>query len=127
MTDFNPTSRTTFKRLPQRGSHEREVINSILDEGLVCHVGFIHEGHPVVLPTAYGRAGDKLYLHGAKSSRMMSPLRGGAEVCVTVTLLDGSVLARSAFHHSMNYRSVVIFGVTSVVDDPAEKYMRISS
>src|SRR5438105_1202952 len=111
MTDFNPTSRTALKRLPQRGTYEREVVNSILDEGLVCHVGFIQDGHPFVIPTAYGRAGDKLYLHGARASRMMGALRGGARVCVTVTLLDGLVLARSAFHHSMNYRSVMIFGV----------------
>ena len=122
MTNFNATPRTTFKRLPQRGTYEREAIYDILDEGLVCHVGFIQEGHPVVIPTAYGRAGDTLYLHGAKASRMMNALqRDGAEVCVTVTLLDGLVLARSAFHHSMNYRSVVIFGKVSAVDDPAEK------
>ena len=121
MTDFTPTPRTTLKRLPRRGTYEREVVNNILDEGLVCHVGFIQDGHPVVLPTAYGRAGDRLYLHGAKASRMMNALRGGAEVCVAVTLLDGLVLARSAFHHSMNYRSVVIFGKVSAVDDPAEK------
>jgi nitroimidazol reductase NimA-like FMN-containing flavoprotein (pyridoxamine 5'-phosphate oxidase superfamily) len=88
---------------------------------LVCHVGFIHDGHPFVIPTAYGRAGDKLYIHGAKASRMLNVLRGGAEVCVTVTLLDGLVLARSAFHHSLNYRSVVIFGKVSAVDDPIEK------
>jgi uncharacterized protein len=121
MADLNPTPRTTLRRLPQRGTYEREVVNSILDEGLVCHVGFVHEGHPVVIPTAYGRAGDTLYLHGARSSRMMGALRGGAQVCVTVTLLDGLVLARSAFHHSMNYRSVVIFGAASAVEDPSEK------
>lgn len=122
MTNFNPTPRTTLKRLPQRGAYEREVVYSILDEGLVCHVGFIHDGHPTVIPTAYGRAGDKLYIHGAKTSRMMNLLRGGREVCVTVTLLDGLVLARSAFHHSMNYRSVVIFGKASAVEDLTEKY-----
>jgi nitroimidazol reductase NimA-like FMN-containing flavoprotein (pyridoxamine 5'-phosphate oxidase superfamily) len=121
MADFTPTPRTTLKRLPRRGTYEREVVNNILDEGLVCHVGFVHDGHPVVIPTAYGRAGAKLYLHGAKASRMMNALRDGAEVSVTVTLLDGLVLARSAFHHSMNYRSVVIFGKVSAVDDPAEK------
>lgn len=122
MADFGPTPRTTLKRLPKRGSYEREVVYSILDEGIVCHVGFIHEGQPCVIPTAYGRAGDKLYLHGAKSSRMLNVLRGGMEVCLTVTLLDGLVLARSAFHHSLNYRSVVIFSVASEVEDPAEKY-----
>ncbi|PYS81400.1 MAG: pyridoxamine 5'-phosphate oxidase family protein [Acidobacteria bacterium] len=121
MTDFNPTPRTTLRRLPQRGTYEREVVNRILDEGLVCHVGFVHEGLPVVIPTAYARADDRLYLHGAKASRMMSVLRGGARVCVTVTLLDGLVLARSASHHSMNYRSVVIFGAVSAVEDPSEK------
>lgn len=121
MTDFKPTSRTTLKRLPQRGSYERETINSILDEGLVCHVGFVQDGMPVVIPTAYGRAGDTLYIHGAKSSRMASALRAGVQVCVTVTLLDGLVLARSAFHHSMNYRSVVLFGVARAVEDAEEK------
>lgn len=122
MENFHPTPRTTLRRLPQRGTYDREMVYSILDEGLACHVGFIHEGHAVVIPTAYGRAGDKLYLHGAKTSRMMNLLRAGAKVCVTVTLLDGLVLARSAFHHSMNYRSVLIFGVASAVEDPAEKY-----
>lgn len=121
MADFTPTPRTTLKRLPRRGTYEREVVNNILDEGLICHVGFVHDNHPVVIPTAYGRAGERLYLHGSKASRMMNVLRGGTEVCVTVTLLDGLVLARSAFHHSMNYRSVVIFGKVTAVDDPVEK------
>src|SRR5204863_2926116 len=122
MADLTPTPRTNLRRLPRRGSYEREVVNNILDEGLVCHVGFVHDGHPVIIPTAYGRADDKLYVHGAKASRMMNVLRGGAEVCVTVTLLDGLVLARSAFHHSMNYRSVVIFGKASAIEDLTEKY-----
>jgi nitroimidazol reductase NimA-like FMN-containing flavoprotein (pyridoxamine 5'-phosphate oxidase superfamily) len=122
MTNFNPTPRTTLKRLPQRGSYERESVYSILDEGLVCHVGFLQDGLPFVIPTAYGRAGDKLYIHGAKASRMMNLLRDGGQVCVSVTLLDGLVLARSAFHHSMNYRSVIIFGVAAAVEDPSEKY-----
>src|SRR5947209_1149190 len=121
MADFTPTARTTLKRLPRRGSFERELIYSILDEGLVCHVGFVHNNHPVVIPTAYGRTGEHLYIHGSKASRMMSALRDGADVSVTVTLLDGLVLARSAFHHSMNYRSVVIFGKVSEVLDRAEK------
>lgn len=121
MTTFNATPRTTLKRLPQRGTYDREEIYSILDEALVCHVGFVNDGQPFVIPTAYGRAGNTLYLHGAKTSRMMNVLQGGAQVCVTVTLLDALVLARSAFHHSLNYRSVVIFGVASVVEDPAEK------
>src|SRR4051812_35428513 len=122
MTTFNATPRATLKRLPQRGTYEREDIYNILDAGLVCHVGFVADRQPFVIPTAYGRAGDKLYLHGSKASRMMKHLQRGAEVCVTVTLLDGLVLARSAFHHSLNYRSVVIFGRASVVADLAEKY-----
>ena len=121
MTDFTPTPRTTLKRLPRRGTYERELIYSILDEGLVCHVGFVQDNQPVVIPTAYGRAGAKLYIHGAKASRMMNVLRDGADVSVTVTLLDALVLARSAFHHSMNYRSVVIFGKVSEVLDREEK------
>jgi nitroimidazol reductase NimA-like FMN-containing flavoprotein (pyridoxamine 5'-phosphate oxidase superfamily) len=120
--DFNPTERTRLKRLPARGSYEREVVNRILDEGLVCHVGFVADGSPVVIPTGYGRAGDTLYVHGSAASRMLRTLSGGVRVCVTVTLLDGLVLARSAFHHSMNYRSVVIFGTASAVEDEAEKW-----
>ena len=119
--NFERTGRTRLKRLPQRGSYEREVVYRILDEGLVCHVGFVADGSPVVIPTGYGRLGDTLYVHGSAASRMMRTLAGGVEVCVTVTLLDGLVLARSAFHHSMNYRSVVVFGTASAVEDPAEK------
>lgn len=121
MKDFKPTRRTTLKRLPKRGTHEREVVNKILDEGFICHVGFVVDGRPVVIPTAYGRQGDKLYLHGAAASRMLKALGEGVDVCVTVTLLDGLVLARSAFHHSLNYRSVVIFGRAQVVEDEGEK------
>lgn len=121
MENFNPTERTQLKRLPARGSYEREVVNRILDEGLVCHVGFVSDGSPVVIPTGYGRAGDTLYVHGSAASRMLRTLAGGVRVCVTVTLLDGLVLARSAFHHSMNYRSVVVFGTASVVEDASEK------
>lgn len=120
MEDFNPTERTRLKRLPQRGSFEREIVYSILDEGLVCHVGFNVGGEPYVIPTGYGRNGDTLYIHGSAASRMLRTLASGVRVCVTVTLLDGLVLARSAFHHSMNYRSVVIFGMASVVEDAAE-------
>lgn len=121
LKDFEPTARTRVKRLPQRGSYEREAVYRILDEGLVCHVGFVADGQPVVIPTGYGRAGDTLYVHGSAASRMLRTLAGGVRVCVTVTLLDGLVLARSAFHHSMNYRSVVVFGTASVVEDAAEK------
>lgn len=109
------TARTTLKRLPKRGNFERETIYQILDEGLVCHVGFTLDEQPYVIPTGYARHGDRLLIHGSAVSRMLRTLAGEVSVCVTVTLLDGLVLARSAFHHSMNYRSVVIFGRAQVV------------
>lgn len=118
--DFTPTLRSTVKR-SQRGNYERQAVYQILDEGLVCHVGFVVNGQPYVIPTAYGRVGDKLYIHGSPASRMLRTLQEGIEVCLTVTLLDGLVLARSAFHHSMNYQSVVVFGTASVVEDMEEK------
>jgi uncharacterized protein len=121
MEDFEPTDRTTLKRLPKRGHFERNTVYQILDEGFVCHVGFVVEHRPVVIPTGYGRLEDKLYIHGSAASRMLRALREGIDVCVTVTLIDGLVLARSAFHHSMNYRSVVIFGRAQIVDDVEEK------
>ena len=125
MEDFEPTERTTLKRLPKRGNYEREVVNKILDEGFVCHVGFVLDGRPFVIPTGYGRSGDKLYIHGSAASRMLRTLREGVDVCVTVTLIDGLVLARSAFHHSMNYRSVVVFGRARVVEDLDEKMLAL--
>ena len=115
------TERTTLKRLPQRGNYQRELINQILDEGFVCHVGFVVENQPFVIPTGYARAGNRMFIHGSQASRMLRTLGQGIEVCVTVTLIDGLVLARSAFHHSMNYRSVVVFGRAAVVDNPDEK------
>ena len=121
MEDFAPAGRTQLKRLPQRGCYEREAVYRILDEGLVCHVGFVAGGEPFVIPTAYARAGDDLYIHGSPASRMLRALAGGVRVCVTVTLLDGLVLARSAFHHSMNYRSVVVFGTARLVESEREK------
>jgi nitroimidazol reductase NimA-like FMN-containing flavoprotein (pyridoxamine 5'-phosphate oxidase superfamily) len=121
MENFEPTERTTLKRLPKRGNYERETVNKILDEGFVCHVGFVVDGRPFVIPTGYGRSGDMLYIHGSAASRMLRTLREGIDVCVTVTLIDGLVLARSAFHHSMNYRSVVVFGRARVVEDEDEK------
>lgn len=111
--------KTQVRRLPQRGAYDRPTIDAILDEGIVCHVGFADEGLPVVIPTGYVRDGDRLLLHGSRASRMMRHLAAGAPVCVTVTLLDGLVLARSAFNHSMNYRSVVVHGQAKVV--PAEE------
>jgi nitroimidazol reductase NimA-like FMN-containing flavoprotein (pyridoxamine 5'-phosphate oxidase superfamily) len=121
MESFAPTGRTTLKRLPQRGSYDREEVYRILDEGFVCHVGFAVDGQPFVIPTAYGRIGDKLYIHGSAASRTLRGLSGGIPVCVTVTLVDGLVLARSAFHHSINYRSVVILGAATMVEAAEEK------
>lgn len=121
MNSFTPTPRTTVKRLPKRAKYDYETVYPILDQGLICHVGFAVEDQPYVIPTAYGRVDDKLYIHGSPASRMLRSLQNGIPVCVTVTLLDGLVLARSAFHHSMNYRSVVVFGTASVVSDPQEK------
>lgn len=132
---FTPTERTRVVREPQRGVYDRETINKILDEGLVCHVGFLADGQPFVIPTLYARVGDAIYFHGSAASRM---LRGVSEspkqetdksddpsmqpnVCVTVTLVDGIVLARSVFNHSMNYRSVVVLGKATLVDEPEEK------
>jgi nitroimidazol reductase NimA-like FMN-containing flavoprotein (pyridoxamine 5'-phosphate oxidase superfamily) len=121
MSDFQVTARTQIKRLPKRGHYERETVYQILDTAFVCHVGFSVAGQPYVIPTNYGRAGDTLYLHGSAASRMLKTLSDGVPVCVTVTHVDGLVLARSAFHHSVNYRSVVILGTARLVDDPAEK------
>ncbi len=104
------TDRTRVRRLPKRGHYEFDTIRAILDEALLCHVGFVVEGAPVVIPTIHWRHGDLLYFHGSAASRMLRSLKDGVDACVTVTLLDGLVLARSAFHHSMNYRSVVVFG-----------------
>ena len=115
------TERTTLRRLPKRGSHDTKQIYQILDEGFICHVGFIVDGQPCVIPTGYGRQGDRLLIHGSQASRMLRTLKTGVDVCVTVTLLDGLVLARSAFHHSLNYRSVVIFGNAKLVEDESEK------
>ncbi|GAX40716.1 hypothetical protein NIES4075_16820 [Tolypothrix sp. NIES-4075] len=119
--NLTPTQRSQIKRLPQRGNYEQKVIYQILDEGLICHLGFTIDNQPFVIPTAYGRVEDQLYIHGSPASRMLRSLITGIEVCLTVTLLDGLVMARSAFHHSMNYRSVVIFGTASLVKDAEEK------
>jgi nitroimidazol reductase NimA-like FMN-containing flavoprotein (pyridoxamine 5'-phosphate oxidase superfamily) len=116
-----PTARTTVRRLPDRARYDRATVEAILDEGLVCHVGFVDGGQPFVIPSAYARMGDRLVVHGSAASRMMKVLCTGAPACVTVTLLDGLVLARSGFHHSMNYRSVVVVGAATEVASPAEK------
>ena len=125
-TNFNssssaPSLRTRVVRESQRAVYDREVVYQILDEAFLCHVGFVVEEQPFVIPTSYGRDGDLLYIHGSAASRMLRNLDQGVPVCVTVTLLDGLVLARSVFNHSMNYRSVVILGTATLVDDPAEK------
>src|SRR5579862_7380387 len=110
MSQFQPTQRTQVKRLPDRGAYDSETVFKILDEGLICHVGFSVDGQPYVIPTGFARVEDTLYIHGSAASRMLRTLAEGVQVCVTVTLLDGLVLARAAFHHSMNYRSVVMLG-----------------
>jgi nitroimidazol reductase NimA-like FMN-containing flavoprotein (pyridoxamine 5'-phosphate oxidase superfamily) len=115
------TERTTLKRAPRRGSFDRETIYRILDEAFVCHVGFTIDRRPVVIPTAYARVGDDLLIHGSTVSRMLITLAMEVDVCVTVTLIDGLVLARSAFDHSLNYRSVMIFGKAKVLIDRQEK------
>lgn len=118
---YVPTARTRVTREPERGVYDRATAYQILDEGFICHVGFMADGQPFVIPTGYGRAGDNLYIHGSAASRMLRRLDQGVAVCVTVTLLDGLVLARSVFNHSMNYRSVVILGTAQAVNDPGEK------
>jgi nitroimidazol reductase NimA-like FMN-containing flavoprotein (pyridoxamine 5'-phosphate oxidase superfamily) len=119
-TDHYPqTERTRVRRLPERAAYDRATVHAILDEGFLCHVGFVADGQPYVIPTGYARVGETLYLHGSTGSRL--GLRPGMDVCVTVTLLDGIVLARSAFHHSFQYRSVMVLGRTELVTDPAEK------
>lgn len=121
MDTFPPTGRTTVRRIPQRGVYDKAEVYAILDEGFVCHAGFAIDGQPYVIPTGYARSGDEIYLHGSAASRMLRSLGDGIDVCVTVTLIDGFVLSRSAFHHSINYRSVVILGRARVLSDPAEK------
>jgi hypothetical protein len=116
-----PSTRTRVVREPQRAVYDRDAVYRILDEAFICHVGFVVDGHPFVIPTSYGRSGDTLYVHGSAASRMLRNLDQGIPVCVTVTLLDGLVLARSIFNHSMNYRSVVILGTAQVVTNPEEK------
>ncbi|MGW6643319.1 hypothetical protein C9J60_22425 [Streptomyces sp. A244] len=123
-TGYTPTDRTVPTRSPDRASYDKDLVHAILDEAYVCHLGFVRDGAPVVLPTLYARVGERLYVHGSTGSR---PLRAagqadpGLEVCLTVTHVDGLVLARSAFHHSINYRSVVVHGVAHDVTDPEEK------
>jgi nitroimidazol reductase NimA-like FMN-containing flavoprotein (pyridoxamine 5'-phosphate oxidase superfamily) len=122
---YRPTERTSLRRLPERARYDTDTVHSILDEGFICHVAFVVDGQPYALPTGYARIGERLYLHGSTGSRL--GLRPGMDVCVTVTLLDGIVLARSAFHHSFQYRSVMVLGRTELVTDPAEKDAALSA
>ncbi len=117
-----PTDRTTVRRQSQRASYERKLVDAVIDEALSCHVGFAIDGRPWVIPTIHARIDDVLYLHGAVANHMLREISGGIEACVTITLVDALVLARSAFHHSMNYRSVMVFGRATIVDDPDEKW-----
>ena len=118
---YTPTARTRLVREAERAVYDREAAYRILDEGFLCHVGFVADGHPFVIPTSYGRKDDSLYIHGSAASRMLRQMKESIPVCITVTLLDGLVLARSIFNHSMNYRSVVVLGKATLVDDPEEK------
>jgi uncharacterized protein len=122
MKEIKQTERTKVKRMPKRGNYDRETIYKILDDAFICHVGFAVDNQPFVIPTSFARIGNRLMIHGSAASRMMRSLSEGIDVCVTVTLVDGLVLARSAFHHSMNYRSVVIFGKARLIENETEKF-----
>jgi hypothetical protein len=124
---FPKTARTKIKRIPNRGQYDRDTVYAILDEGLLCHLGFVVDDQPYVIPSSYGRMGDFLYLHGSAASRTLRALGAGIDVCVTVTLADGLVLARSAFHHSFNYRSVLVFGTARPIDDRDDKIAALHS
>ena len=115
------TSRTKLRRLPKRGAHDRPTIDAILDEALISHVGFVHDGRPAVIPTLHARIGDEVLIHGSAASRMLRALAAGIDLCLTATLIDGLVLARSAFHHSVNYRSVVLYGQAHLITEPDAK------
>ncbi len=121
MSEYEQTKRNRVTRIPERAKYDEETIFAIIDEALICHVGFVVQGKPVVIPTIHARDGNRLLLHGSSASRMLRHFREGNDICVTVTLLDGLVLARSVFHHSMNYRSVVLFGNGTIVDDTDQK------
>lgn len=121
MTAYETTQRTTLKRAHERGSYDRGAVHAILDEALICHVGFVHDGTPAVIPTAHWRDGETLYIHGSSASRTIRALEGGNPACIEVTLADGLVLARSGFHSSFNYRSVVIYATARKIVDETEK------
>lgn len=121
MNDYAPTPRTKVKRKPERGHYDRATVHAILDAGLLCHVGYVLDGQPYVTPTAYWREGEHVYWHGSSASRMLKTLKTGIPACLTVAHLDGLVLARSGFHHSLNYRSVMILGVARPVEGSTAK------
>ena len=121
MTEFTKTGRNRVKRIPERGHYDRETIYHILDEALICHVGFVEKGQLFVIPINFARVDDAIFLHGAKASRLLKHIEAGHPVCVETTIVDGLVLARSVFHHSMNYRSVVLFGKGRLIEDEQEK------
>lgn len=121
MTKFTKTSKTRINRLPKRGHYDRETIYQILDEALICHVGFVENGQPFVIPINFARIEDTIVLHGAKASRLLKHVEAGNPVCVEATIVDGLVLARSVFHHSVNYRSIVLFGTGQLIEDEQEK------
>ncbi|HEY2108736.1 MAG TPA: pyridoxamine 5'-phosphate oxidase family protein [Candidatus Acidoferrales bacterium] len=127
MSKFTPTERTKVRRLPDRGKYDVESVYGILDEAFICHVGFVVEGQPYVIPTGFARVNDTLYIHGSAASRMLRTLADGVQVCVTVTLIDGIVMARSGFHSSMNYRSVVILGRATQVEGRDEKLIALAA
>ena len=127
MSKFTPTERTKVRRLPDRGKYDAESVYGILDEAFICHVGFVVEGQPYVIPTGFARVNDTLYIHGSAASRMLRTLADGVQVCVTVTLIDGIVMARSGFHSSMNYRSVVILGRATQVEGRDEKLAALAA
>jgi hypothetical protein len=127
MSKFTPTERTKVRRLPDRGKYDAESVYGILDEAFICHVGFVVEGQPYVIPTGFARVNDTLYIHGSAASRMLRTLADGVQVCVTVTLIDGIVMARSGFHSSMNYRSVVILGRATQVEGRDEKLIALAA
>ena len=127
MSKFTPTERTKVRRLPDRGKYDAESVYGILDEAFICHVGFVVEGQPYVIPTGFARVNDTLYIHGSAASRMLCTLADGGQVCVTVTLIDGIVMARSGFHSSMNYRSVVILGRATQVEGRDEKLAALAA
>jgi nitroimidazol reductase NimA-like FMN-containing flavoprotein (pyridoxamine 5'-phosphate oxidase superfamily) len=127
MTEFDQTPRNRVRRLPERASYDRETIYPILEEALICHAGFEEDGQPFVIPTLFARDGDTLYLHGAKASRLLKHIQAGNPVCISVTLLDGLVLARSVFHHSVNYRSAVLFGRGRLLETDEEKLQALEA